>query len=384
MKTRFLVLAALVIGGSVVYVRYTRHQEPPRISQLNVDRGDISDVASATGTLQPMRTVQIGSQVTGVVTKLYVDFNSIVHEGQLLAEIDRRLPQQDLDSAKAAEEKAEVDLGQDKAVLDNDRTNLARSEELFRRDLMAASDRETAEVQTESDEMKVQQDASAITIAEAAITQAQLNLDHCRIVSPINGIVIERDVDEGQTVTSTVSAPTLFILATDLTHLQLMAEIDESEIGKIHEGQDVSFTVDAYPGTTFQGKIAVMRLTSNNVNNVVTYDTVVTVDNPDLRLRPEMTTSIKIEAAHVAGVLRVPNLALRFKPTTQMYTAFHQTPIDVTGQPGPQVWRVRSARLERVPVHVGLTDGKFTEVRDTDLQPGDAIVAGIFVPPPGR
>src|SRR5262249_49370075 len=161
-------------------------------------------------------------------------------------------------------------LGQDKAVLDNDRTNLARTEELFRRDLMSASDRETAEVQTESDQMKVQQDSSAVTIAEAAITQAQLNLDHCRIVSPIDGIVVERDVDEGQTVTSTVAAPTLFILATNLTHLQLMAEIDESEIGKIHEGQDVSFTVDAYPATTFQGRITVMRLTSNNVNNVVT------------------------------------------------------------------------------------------------------------------
>jgi len=381
MKTRFLVIATLVIAGSVVYVRYSRHREPPRISQLTVDRGDISDVASATGTLQPTRTVQIGSQVTGVVTKLYVDFNSIVHEGQLLAEIDRRLPQQDLDSAKAAEEKAEVDLGQDKAVLDNDRTNLARTEELFRRDLMAASDRETAEVQTESDQMKVQQDSSAITIAQAAITQAQLNLDHCRIVSPIDGIVVERDVDEGQTVTSTVAAPTLFILATNLTHLQLMAEIDESEIGKIHEGQDVSFTVDAYPTTTFQGRITVMRLTSNNINNVVTYDTVVAVDNPDLRLRPSMTASLRIESAHVTGALRVPNLALRFKPTTQMFTAFHQTPVDLTSPTGAQVWKVQNARLERVPVRAGLTDGKYTEVRDTNLQPGDAVVAGIFVPP---
>jgi HlyD family secretion protein len=381
MKTRFLVIAALVIGGSAVYVRYSRHREPPRISQLAVDRGDISDVASATGTLQPTRTVQIGSQVTGVVTKIYVDFNSIVHEGQLLAEIDRRLPQQDLDSAKAAEEKAEVDLGQDKAVLDNDRTNLARTEELFRRDLMAAADRETAEVQTESDQMKVQQDSSAVTIAEAAVTQAQLNLDHCRIVSPIDGIVVERDVDEGQTVTSTVAAPTLFILATNLTQLQLMAEIDESEIGKIHEGQDVSFTVDAYPTTTFQGRITVMRLTSNNINNVVTYDTVVSVDNPDLRLRPSMTASLRIESAHVAGALRVPNLALRFKPTTQMFAALHQTPVDLTSPTGAQVWRVQNAKLERVPVRAGLTDGKFTEVRDTNLQPGDAIVAGIFVPP---
>jgi HlyD family secretion protein len=218
-----------------------------------------------------------------------------------------------------------------------------------------------------------------VTIAQASVHQAQLNVDHCTITSPIDGIVISREVDEGQTVTSSMTAPTLYVLATDLTHLQLMGEIDESVIGKIHTGQDVAFTVDAYPGAVFHGQVDVMRLTSNTVNNVVTYDTVVSAQNPDLRLRPGMTASLRIEAARATGVLRAPNLALRFKPTDRMFAAFHQSPD--AGQAAKQVWKVQNGQLQRIPLQLGLTDGNVTEVRNGDLHAGDSVVVGIFVPP---
>jgi multidrug efflux pump subunit AcrA (membrane-fusion protein) len=204
------------------------------------------------------------------------------------------------------------------------------------------ADKETAEVQTATHQPKVQQDSASVTIAQASVHQAQLNVDHCTITSPIDGIVISREVDEGQTVTSSMTAPTLYVLATDLTHLQLMGEIDESVIGKIHTGQDVAFTVDAYPDAVFHGQVDVMRLTANTVNNVVTYDTVVSAQNPDLRLRPGMTASLRIEAAHATGA-RVPNLALRFKPTDRMLRP-SQSPD--AGQTGKQVWKVQNGQLQ--------------------------------------
>jgi len=378
-RIRLLIIAAIVIFNAGVYVKYANRVEPPRVSQVTIDRGNVIDVASATGTLQATRTVDIGSQVTGVVRKLHADFNSIVHRGDVLAEIDPSLSEADLESAKAAEQRAEVDLEQDQAVLENDRVNLNRAEDLFKHDLSSEVDKDTAEVQTTTDQLKLQQDSAAVTIAQASVHQAQLNVDHCTIISPIDGIVISREVDEGQTVTSSVTAPTLYVLATDLAHLQLMGEIDESVIGKIHTGQDVAFTVDAYPGAVFHGPVAVMRLTSNNVNNVVTYDTVVSAENPDLRLRPGMTASLRIEAARATGVLRVPNLALRFKPTDRMFAAFHESPD--AGQIGKQVWKLQNDQLVRIPLQLGLTDGSVTEVRSGDLHAGDSVVVGIFVPP---
>jgi HlyD family secretion protein len=378
-RIRLLIIAAIVVFNAGVYVKYAHRVEPPRVFQVKIDRGDVIDVASATGMLQATRTVEIGSQVTGVVRKLHADFNSIVHKGDVLAEIDPSLSEADLESARAAEQRAEVDLEQDQAVLENDRTNLGRAEELFKHDLSSEADKETAEVQTATDQLKVQQDSASVTIAQASVHQAQLNVDHCTITSPIDGIVISREVDEGQTVTSSMTAPTLYVLATDLTHLQLMGEIDESVIGKIHTGQDVAFTVDAYPGAVFHGQVDVMRLTSNTVNNVVTYDTVVSAQNPDLRLRPGMTASLRIEAARTTGVLRVPNLALRFKPTDRMFAGFHQSPD--AGQPGKQVWKVQDGQLQSIPLQLGLTDGNVTEVRNSDLHAGDSVVVGIFVPP---
>jgi HlyD family secretion protein len=381
MKRRIwlLIITAIVVFNAGVYVKYAHRVEPPRVFQVKIDRGDVVDVAAATGILQATRTVEIGSQVTGVVRKLHADFNSIVHRGDVLAEIDPSLSEMDLESARAAEQRAEVDLEQDQAVLENDRTNLSRAEELFKHDLSSEADRETAEVQTATDQLKVLQDSATVTIAQASVHQAQLNVDHCTITSPIDGIVISREVDEGQTVTSSMTAPTLYVLATDLTHLQLMGEIDESVIGKIHTGQDVAFTVDAYPGAVFHGQVDVMRLTSNTVNNVVTYDTVVSAQNPDLRLRPGMTASLRIEAARATGVLRAPNLALRFKPTDRMFAAFHQSPD--AGQAAKQVWKVQNGQLQGIPLQLGLTDGNMTEVRNGDLHAGDSVVVGIFVPP---
>ena len=308
-----LVLAVIVGVGVLVYVKVFTTPPGPEILQAAVTEGDITEAAIATGTLSALRTVDIGTEVSGTVQKLDVDFNSIVHKGEVIAELDPALFQQDLDSAEAAKDRAEIDLEEEQATLEVDQHNLERVEALRTQDIETQQDREQAELQVKEDQAVIKQDQAAVAIANANIEQSKVDLAHCTVRSPIDGVVISRNVDEGQTVTARLASPTLFVLATDLTRLQIVADVDESDVSRIRAGQTVGFTVDAYAGHRFEGKVTIVRLNATTTNNVVTYQVVADVPNPDLRLMPGMTATIGIEiwhrerrAAHPVGGAAVP------------------------------------------------------------------------------
>jgi len=328
-----LVLAVIVGVGVLVYVKVYTTPPGPEILQAAVTEGDITEAAIATGTLSALRTVDIGTEVSGTVQKLDVDFNSIVHKGEVIAELDPALFQQDLDSAEAAKDRAEIDLEEEQATLEVDQHNLERVEALRTQDIETQQDREQAELQVKEDQAVIKQDQAAVAIANANIEQSKVDLAHCTVKSPIDGVVISRNVDEGQTVTARLAAPTLFVLATDLTRLQIVADVDESDVSRIRAGQTVGFTVDAYAGHRFEGKVTIVRLNATTTNNVVTYQVVADVPNPDLRLMPGMTATIGIEIWNANDVLRIPSAALRYRPVDDVFATF--------GQPVPPEAHVR-------------------------------------------
>src|SRR6266545_4208334 len=272
-----------------------------------VDRGDITQTVTATGTLSAVTTVQVGSQVSGVISRLYADFNSRVHKGQLLAELDPTPFRQQVEQRQADLAKSRVEAANAKITYDRQRRLVAAG-------LTAQADLDAAKAQYESALAQVRQ-------SEAALSQAQTNLHYTTINSPIDGIVVDRAYDVGQTVAASFQAPTLFQIAQDLTKMQAQADVDQSDIGRIQVGQPARFTVDSYPDQEFRGRISQIRLNATVAQNVVTYPVIIEVSNPEEKLRPKMTANVTIDVATVHNVLRVPNAALRFKPETGAVTA---------------------------------------------------------------
>lgn len=397
-------------------------------------RGRIQSTVSVTGTCSALLTVQLGSQVSGVVKTLYADFNSQVHKGQLLAEIDP-LPFQErvnqaqaaLDSAKAAVaaakatvQKSETDIRTAQATAESQRALVAqalagergakitadRQQQLAANSIVsddqfesakatydvAVADRKASDAQahvaeTTIDEMKEARDAAKVQEtnaeaqvrqAEGALEQAKLDLDHTRITSPIDGVVISRQVDAGQTVAASFAAPQLFQIAQDLTKMQVDADIDESDVARVQVGQVAQFTVDAMPTRTFEAVVRQVRESATNIQNVITYDAVMDVPNPDLELLPGMTANIRIPVQVRENVLRVPNTALRYKPTDNKAGPIVK-PLPQSQQKGPQaqqtVYVLNNAGLpERRKIQIGLSDGLYTEVVSGDLREGEAVV----------
>ncbi len=384
-----------------------------------VDHGDITMTVTATGTLSAVTTVQIGSQVSGVIARLYVDFNSRVKKGQLLAELDPTPFQQQVEQRKADVTKANVDAA-------NFKISLERQSRLLQAGLAAQADYDAAKAQYDGAVALVQQ-------SQAALRQAQTNLQYTKILSPIDGIVVDRQYDVGQTVAASFQAPTLFSIAQDLTKMQVQADVDQSDIGSIKVGQVARFTVDSYPDQEFRGQISQIRLNATVSQNVVTYPVIVVVQNPDEKLRPKMTANVTIDVATVHDVERVANAALRFKP--QAGTAGATTTAGGgqraqaggasatganperaaarMGQRGPGVtgaaapWTqggggaskarggqnvyILDANNKVTPVWIrtGITDGHYTQVVAGDLKPSDHVIVGLSTskvegpPPPG-
>ena len=423
---RGVIILLIVIGAGVwAYEKFVNVPTPPSVLYSSASRGDIVMTVSATGTLQATRTVDVGTQVSGVVKKLYVDYNSIVKKGEVIAEIDPMLSQAAVDSAQAGLDKAKIDLQGAENTLAVDTKARDRAEDMFAHQLDTQQDRETAELQVKADEATVEQDKVAIVIAEANVDQAKVDLDYCTIRSPIDGVVVTRNADEGQTVASGFAVPSLFIIATDIETLELSGQVDESDIGKLHPGQPVNFTVDAYPGRTFHGTMTHVRLYATTTNNVVTYQAIVSAQNPDLKLLPSMTATMKVEVARAANAIRVPNSALRYRPSHDTFDALNEAPlatsvppsmfvagssqaakqavlplpagfvqassqhgveIDQLFQPAPApripslLWVMRNGQLQSVPVTVGITDGQQSEVVEGAVQPGDEFVTSITLP----
>jgi len=288
----FIVIAIVVSGcGKKDDIEY---------QTATVARGDITNTVTATGILNPVLNVTVGCQVSGRISKLYVDFNSPVTNGQIIAEIDPR-------TYSAQMNQAEADLANANANLELQRVQANRATELFTNRLISASDYDTAIASWHQAE-------ATVRIKEASLTNASANMSYCKIYSPVDGVVISRDVDVGQTVAASLSAPTLFQIANDLTKMQIDSSVAEADVGGVQEGQDVDFTVDAYPLRTFHGVVIQVRNSPTTVNNVVTYDCVISVTNSDYKLKPGMTANVSIVVAEHEDVLKVPNGALRFRP----------------------------------------------------------------------
>jgi HlyD family secretion protein len=317
-----LVLVAVGVGAGVYTMR--RNQPDPTVTTLPLTRGDIVDTVGATGTLEAVETVDVGTQVSGVVQELHADFNSIVRKGQVIAKLDPSLIQTQIEQQSANVVRAEAELERLRVNLQDAQQKLNRARQMSERNLIPRTELETAEVNVKSAEAQIRSSEASLTQARAQLNNQRVNLRYTTIVAPIDGIVISRNVDQGQTVASSMNAPTLFVIAADLTKMQVLANIDEADVGRMRPGQNVTFRVDAFPNDTFRGSVEQVRLQPAVVQNVVTYSTVIAVPNPDLKLKPGMTANVSIEIARRANALRIPNAALRFRPTNDMFAALNQ------------------------------------------------------------
>jgi HlyD family secretion protein len=304
-QRRFLVIAILVVVGVLVglfFLRRGKDDGADRYRTEAVDRGDITTTVSATGTASAVTTVQVGSQVSGIVAKLYADFNSQVKKGQILAELDPTPFLQQVEQRRADVTKSQVEVANTQVIYN-------RQKRLADAGLIAQADLDAAKAAYASSR-------ASLALSQAALKQAETNLGYAKIYSPIDGQVVARQYDVGQTVAASFSAPTLFTIAQDLTKMQVQADVDQSDIGQIKVGEVARFTVDAYPDQEFRGEISQVRLNATVTQNVITYPVIIAVPNPDGKLRPSMTANVTIEVSTVRDVLRVPNAALRFKPET--------------------------------------------------------------------
>lgn len=295
-----VILVVLAVAGGAFWVFEDRQADQPEFQSVKIARGDLTQTVTATGQLNPVTNITVGSQISGIIQKLYADWNSPVKANQVVAQLDPA-------TYKAAVMQAEGDLANTKASLELSEIQAKRAEELFKEKLISESDHDTALA-------NLHQAQAMVQIKQASVANAKVNLERCTIYSPVDGTVISRNVDIGQTVAASLSAPTLFVIANDLTHMQIDANVSEADIGTVEEGQNATFTVDAFPDRNFTGKVRQIRNSPITIQNVVTYDTVIDVSNPDLKLRPGMTANASIITAQRNGVLRVPSAALRFKP----------------------------------------------------------------------
>ena len=402
-KIVWAVIVVLAGIGLFVAIRGRRTPEA-KYRTATVDRGNITQTVTATGTLSAVTTVQVGSQVSGIIAKLHADFNSKVKKGDLLAELDPTPFQEKIAQVQATLEKARVDMR-------NAQISLRRQTALKEQGLAPQADFDQAQATYDGA-------VAAVKQAEASLSQSQTDLRNSKIVAPIDGVVVARQYDVGQTVAASFQAPTLFTIAQDLTKMQVSADVSESDIGQIKVGQPVRFNVDAYPEREFRGQVAQIRLNATVNQNVVTYPAIVEVANPDLMLRPTMTANVLIDVATVRDVLRVPNAALRWRPegvstpqaggrsgrqsqvppapgaekgTSGMARQFGQAGGQRgsgTGRPGgpssvrfqtQTVYEPNGAKGDPKPVSIrpGITDGRFTQVVAGDLNPGDTVIVGL-------
>jgi HlyD family secretion protein len=428
MKNRILTAIVIILALTVSAAAYYRYRaagsRTPGIATTTVDVGTVNQTVQATGTLEAVSTVQVGSQLSGRISELLADYNSVVRKGQVIARLDPSLFQAQADQAKAtlARDRAQVERA--RAQREDARRKLSRAKELASNQLIAASDLDAAQSAFDAADADLKSAQADVVQAQAGLNQAQVNLEHAVIQSPIDGIVISRSVDVGQTVAATMQAPTLFVIANDLSRMQVNASIDEADIGVIRPQQPVRFKVDAFPERQFAGRVVQVRLEPTVVQNVTTYVTVIEVPNPDLALKPGMTASVTIDVARRDRVLRAAAAALRFTPTSETFAALGQAvppeapargvrtsasaapnagrqaqpaarvpgaadwrdapsidavfaPLEVLSHPA-RVWTMREGRLVPLSIQVGLSDGIHVEVTG-GVQAGTELVTGVTV-----
>lgn len=321
---------------------------------------NIQNSITATGTIEPVTSVTVGTQVSGIVDKLYVDYNSTVRKGQVIAELDKVNLTSQLRTAKASLESAQ-------SSLDYQETNYKRYKRLYEQGLVSADDYETAE-------LSYTQAKAQLVNAKEEVAQAETNLGYATITSPIDGIVLSKAVEEGQTVAASFETPELFTIAQDLTNMQVVADVDEADIGEVKEGARVTFTVDAYPDDTFEGVVTQVRQEATTTNNVVTYEVVISAPNADLKLKPGLTASVTIYTVEMEDVLSVSSKALRYTPTEE--TIGKMKIKDCDGK--NKVWTIDGNNVVAISVGIGMTDGIHTQIT-SGLSEGTEIITGVSV-----
>lgn len=402
------ILVILVIAaGGTRYVLKRRAAKPAvQWETATVDRGRIVARVTATGTLSALVTVQVGSQVSGSIQKLYADYNSPVKKGQLIAKIDPRLFQAALENARANYAQAKATLMKDEVQARFNGRQSKRQGALVKDKLIAPADFDTAESAADTSLAQVEADKANVQQARAILHQAEVNLALTNIVSPTDGVVISRNVDVGQTVAATMSAPIIFVIAEDLRKMQVDTSVAEADVGKLTAGMDATFVVDAYPGERFKGKVRQIRNAAQTVQNVVTYDAVIDVDNAELKLRPGMTANVNFVFANRDDVLRVPNAALRFRPSAEVFAALKLDAGKQGGKAGgdpaagakpawssgnrqasgddapdrKQVWVLGAGLPKPARIKVGTSDGTKTEIVEGPLAEGDQVIIDATLP----
>ena len=326
-----------------------------------VASANIQNSITATGTIEPVTSVTVGTQVSGIVSKLYVDYNSVVKKGQVIAELDKTNLLSQLATAK-------TQLATAQSQLNYQTANYKRYQTLFQKGLVAADDYDNAK-------LSYRQAVEQVASAKEEVQRAQTNLGYATITSPIDGVGLSKSVEEGQTVAASFSTPELFTIAQDLTNMQVVADVDEADIGDVKEGERVSFTVDAYPDDTFEGTVKQVRQEATTTNNVVTYEVVISAPNADLKLKPGLTANVTIYTAERKGVLAVPSKALRFTPTKE--TVGKMKIVDVQGAKN-KVWTIEGNSIVAHKVNIGMADGTNTQIIG-GVQAGIKVVTGLSV-----
>ena len=370
-------MAVAVAAAAALLAMKSGDKQVMTYEMTEVSRGDISTYVTATGTIEPVTEVQVGTQVSGIIDKLFVDYNSEVRKGQIIAEMDKVTLESEVKSAQAA-------YDGNKAEYKFQEKNYSRSRGLYEKNLISDSEYEQAEYNYEMAK-------SAFHSSEAELARAQRNLSYATIASPIDGIVIDRAVEEGQTVAAGFETPTLFTLAADLTQMQVVADVDEADIGGVREGQRASFTVDAYPDDIFSGVVAQIRLgstnssssslTSSTSESVVTYEVVILAENPELKLKPRLTANISIYTEEKHDVLLVQSKALRFKPEFPL-VGKKDIVRDCAGQ--NKLWTKSGNTFTAMPVETGISDGVYTEIKGGTEEGTEVVLGASLNKMPGK
>lgn len=359
----WLVVAVVIIVAIVAWaLSGSKKEEQISFETAAVAPANIMNSITATGTIEPVTSVTVGTQVSGIVSKLYVDYNSVVKKGQVIAELDKTNLMSQLNSAK-------TQLATAQSQLNYQTTNFNRYKTLYQKGLVAADDFDSAK-------LSYTQAKEQVAAAKEEVQRAQTNLGYATITSPIDGIVLSKSVEEGQTVAASFSTPELFTIAQDLTNMQVVADVDEADIGDVKEGERVSFTVDAYPDDTFEGTVKQVRQEATTTNNVVTYEVVISAPNADLKLKPGLTANVTIYTAERKDVLSVQSKALRFTP--QKETVGKMKIVDQTGNAKNKVWTIEGNSIVAHKVNIGMTDGTNTQILN-GISAGVKVVTGLNV-----
>jgi len=366
MKKKYLIIGGIALLAILAFIFWPKGNGTTYVlATEKVKKGNLTTAVTATGTVEPITLVEIGTQVSGVISKIYADYNSEVKAGQVIAELDKRMLSSELETAQATLQSRKVELQQQLRTYN-------RNKELWEKQAISKADWESVETAYETAKL-------AVTSSQAAVFKAQTNLGYATIYSTIDGVVVSRAVEEGQTVAASFSTPTLFTIANDLTKMRVIANVDEADIGQVVEGQRVMFTVDAYPNDEFQGKVVQVRLEATTTSNVVTYEVVIDAPNPDLKLKPGLTANVNIYTLEENNVLIMPAKAMRFNPDPDIMSQIEGIQIEeknnnTSGK--KSVWVKTGNTISQRTISIGTSDGINIQILD-GLEEGTDVVTGV-------